>query len=102
MVESTSYPDRLPNKKIKQNSKSSKAKEKSSGLYNFLKLLEEMDTQSITQKSKSGRINGPFGSKADYNYDINTETQLSDFHTLQVHPKLLTHNPVKHRLKKAK
>ena len=100
MSEPTSFPDKFSKKGAEKNSKPTKAKEKSFGLYNFLKLLEEMDNQGITQKSGSGKIDGPFSSKAEYNYNITIDTTSSDFHTLKTHTKLLTKNPVKRHRKK--
>lgn len=100
MSEPTSFPDKFSKKEAEKNSKTMKAKEKSFGLYNFLKLLEDMDNQGITQKSRSGKIDGPFSSKAEYNYNITMDTHSSDFHTLKIHPKLLTQNSAKHHRKK--
>ncbi|MDD3051590.1 MAG: hypothetical protein PHR06_10635 [Candidatus Cloacimonetes bacterium] len=102
MSEPTSCPDKFSNKKKEENSKSIKAEGKPSGLYNFLKLLEDMDNQDISQKSGDGTANGPFGSKAKYDYSITIDTKSSDFHTLKFYPKLLTQSPVTRYLKKRK
>lgn len=102
MSEPTSCPDKLSHGKEKENSKSIKAEEKPSGLYNFLKLLEEMDNQKINQKSGSGKTNGPFNSKAEYSYNITIDTKPSDFRTLKLYPKLLIKSPVTRHLKKRK
>lgn len=102
MPESTSCPDKISHGKEKENSKSIKTEEKTSGLYNFLKLLEEMDNKKISQKSGSGTANGPFSSKAEYGYSITIDTKPSDFRTLKFHPKLMTKSPVTRHLKKRK
>jgi hypothetical protein len=102
MSEPTSCPEKLSHGKKKGNSNSKKAEEKPSGLYNFLKVIEEMDNQKISQKSGSGTTTGPFSSKAEYGYSITIATKSSDFRTLKFYPKLLTQNPAARHLKKRK
>lgn len=100
MSEPKSCPDKISHGKEKENSKSIKAEEKHSGLYDFLKLFEEMNNQKISQKSGTGTTNGPFSSKAEYGYSITIDAKPCDFHTLKLHPKLLTKRPVTRHLKK--
>ncbi|MDD2339693.1 MAG: hypothetical protein PHG79_05390 [Methanosarcina sp.] len=100
MSEPISCTEKFSHGKENENSKSIKAEEKPSGLYNFLKLIEEMDNQDISQKSGSGVAIGPFGSKAEYDYNITINTKSSDFHTLKFYPGLLTQRSVRRHLKK--
>lgn len=102
MSEPTSCPDKFSHGKEEHKSKSVKAEGKPSELYNFLKSIEEMDHQKVSQKSGSGIANGPFGSKAEYDYNITIETKSSDFHTLKFYPKLLTQNSVTRHPKRRK
>lgn len=102
MSEPTSCPDKPLHGKEKENSKSLTTEEKPSKLFNFLKLLEEMETQNISQKSGSGTAKGPFSSKAEYGYSITIDTKPNDFHTLKMYPKLLTKSPVTRHLKRRK
>lgn len=102
MSELTSCPEKFSHGTKKKNSKPIVTDKKTSRIYNFLKVIEEMDQQKISQKSGEGTANGPFSSKADYGYIITIDTKSSDFRTLKFFPKLLTPSPLNHCLKKRK
>jgi HSP20 family molecular chaperone IbpA len=53
------------------------------GIRDFLKLLEEMESKKEKVRNVSGELEGPFGSKAAYDYTVKLGTEendLRDFH----------------------
>ena len=50
-----------------------------SGLWDFLKLLEDMEKKGETTRAASGEIEGPFYSKVGYDYSIKLGIEDRDF-----------------------
>ncbi|MBU4340230.1 MAG: Hsp20/alpha crystallin family protein [Euryarchaeota archaeon] len=48
-------------------------------LWDFLKLLEEMEKKGETMRTVSGELEGPFDSKAAYNYSVKLGIEAMDF-----------------------
>jgi hypothetical protein len=49
------------------------------GIWVFLKLLEDMEKKNETMKNVSGALEGPYGSKADYDCTIRLGIEAGDF-----------------------
>ena len=49
------------------------------GIWVFLELLEDMEKKNETMKNVSGALEGPYGSKADYDCTIRLGIEAGDF-----------------------
>jgi hypothetical protein len=57
-------------------------------LWDFLKLLEEMENNKEKARTVSGELEGPFDSKAAYDYTVKIGIDMNDFPLSRVfHPR---------------
>jgi hypothetical protein len=47
-------------------------------LWQFIILLESMDNSGVTMKKDSGKLGGPFGSEATYDYSVKIGVEYRD------------------------
>jgi hypothetical protein len=73
MLESTSFLEKQKCTKIK----GPKSEELCPNIMNFFKLLEEMETKKISEKSGRCICRGPIGSKIEYAYCIKFNQKIS-------------------------
>ncbi len=63
-------------------------------LWDFLKLLEDMENKKEKVRNVSGELEGPFDSKATYGYTVKLGIEMNDFpfrRGFHPHPRPLTH-----------
>lgn len=65
-----SEPISLPERRKSTKTKSLRCKESCPSIKNFFKLLEEMETNKISEKSGNHACKGPLGSNIEYTYLI--------------------------------